>query len=101
MKFIEISKSEAVPTGSMKMFLVEDQEVLVVNLEGKYYAMGNRCTHARGDLSKGRLEGKIVVCPRHGSKFDVTSGSRISGPAKDNLPVFEIKVEDKSLKIKV
>ena len=101
MKFVEISKSEAVPAGSMKMFLVEGQEVLVVNLDAKFYAMGNRCTHARGDLSKGRLEGKIVVCPRHGSKFDVTNGSRISGPAKDSLPVFEIKVEDKSLKIKV
>jgi len=101
MKFVEISKSEAVPADSMKMFLVEGQEVLVVNLDEKYYAVSNRCTHARGDLSKGRLEGKIVVCPRHGSKFDVTNGSRISGPAKDSLPVFEIKVEDKSLKIKV
>ena len=83
------------------MFLVEGQEVLVVNLEGKLYAVGNRCTHAHGDLSKGRLEGKIVVCPRHGSKFDVTSGSRISGPAKVSLPVFDAKVEDKLLKIKI
>lgn len=101
MKFVEVSKVDAIPAGSMKMAPVEDQEILVVNLEGKYYAIGNRCTHAKGDLSKGRLEGNIVVCPRHSSKFDVTSGNRISGPATNNLPVFETKVEGQMLKIKI
>jgi 3-phenylpropionate/trans-cinnamate dioxygenase ferredoxin component len=101
MKIVEVSKIEAIPVGSMKMFAVEGQEILVVNLGNKYYALSNRCTHAGGDLSKGRLEGNVVICPRHGSHFDVTNGNRISGLAKNNLPVFETKVEGQMLEIKI
>ena len=52
-----------------------------------------------GDLSKGKLEGKVVTCPRHGSRFDVTTGSRLVGPAKSNEPVYELRVDGKSIKV--
>jgi 3-phenylpropionate/trans-cinnamate dioxygenase ferredoxin subunit len=49
-----------------------------------------------------------VTCPKHGSKFDVTTGKCIAGPkigffrgkAKDET-VFEVKVEDNKIKINV
>ena len=61
----------------MRMFKVGDKECLVANVNGNYYAIGNRCTHANADLSKGSLEGNVVTCPRHKSKFDVTTGKVI------------------------
>ena len=56
------------------------EEVLVANVGGVFHAIGNRCTHRGGDLSAGRLEGRVVTCPRHGSRFDVTTGEALSGP---------------------
>jgi len=71
---------------------------------GNYYALGNRCTHAGGNLSKGFLDGTTITCPKHGSKFDVITGKAILGPkivfvrlkTKD-VPKFEVKIEGKNI----
>ena len=79
MSFIEIAKAEEIPEGQMKLFTIGDKNILIANFEGIYYAINGRCTHMGGDLSKGKLEGKVVTCPRHGSQFDVTTCTCISG----------------------
>ena len=101
MKYVEVAKVDDLPEGTMKSYSVEGKDILLVNIEGSFYAIGNRCTHMGGNLSKGKLEGKIVKCPRHGSQFDVTTGSRIAGPAKNNEPAYEVKVEGKSISINI
>jgi len=75
----------------MKKVIVENKEFLITNVEGKYYAIGARCTHAGGDLSQGSLEGSVVTCPRHKARFDVTTGKVISGP---RIPLFKSKISD-------
>jgi 3-phenylpropionate/trans-cinnamate dioxygenase ferredoxin subunit len=99
MEYIEVAREGQIPAGSMKSFSVKGKPVLVANVDGKYYAIGNKCTHLWGDLSKGKLEGKVVTCRLHGSRFDVTSGERLSGPAKNNEPAYEVKVEGDSIKV--
>ncbi len=108
MNFVEVGKASEVPVGSMKLFVVQGKEILVVNYEGKHYAMGGRCTHMNGDLSKGKLEGKTVTCPRHGSAFDVTTGACITGPRivflkfrAKTASTYEVKVEGGSLKVNI
>ena len=106
MSFIEMAKVEEIPAGKMKLFTIGDKNILIVNFEGTYYAINGRCTHTGGDLSKGKLDGKVVTCPRHGSQFDVTTGTCIGGPkivfvklkAKDEI-TYEVKVEDKSIRV--
>jgi 3-phenylpropionate/trans-cinnamate dioxygenase ferredoxin subunit len=106
MSLTEVAKISQVPAGTMKLFQVDDKKILLVNYEGKIYAINGICTHMGGDLSKGKLEGKIITCPRHGSRFDVTTGESISGPkiaflkfTTKNEPVYEVKVEGESIKI--
>ncbi len=106
--FVKVAKVEEIPAGNMKGFKVGGKEILVVNYEGKYYAIGQKCTHRGGDLSKGKLEGEIVTCPRHGSKFDVTTGISVAGPKigfirgkTGNEPAYEVKVEGNSIKVNV
>lgn len=101
MGFIEVAKTDEIPTGNMKSITINNQNILITNINGKYYAIGNKCTHAKGNLSQGKLDGKIVTCPRHGSKFDVTTGIVVGGPAKQNEPAYEVKVEGNSIKISV
>ena len=108
MNFLEVAKVDEVPTGRMKSFVVEGREILVINYNGNYFAIGGKCTHAAGDLSKGKLEGKIVTCPRHGARFDVTTGICVAGPEVGSLklkagnePTYEVKIEGKSIQVRL
>jgi len=72
------------------------------NVNGSYYAMGNKCTHAGGDLSKGTLNGTPVTCPKYNAKFDVTTGKVIAlpkvgffHPKIQDEPSYTVKVENK------
>ena len=107
MSFVEIAKTDRIAAGTMQTFSVKDKTILVANIGGKYYAIGGKCTHMGGDLSKGTLEGKIVTCPKHGSQFDVTTGKSIRGPkiilrfsTKDE-PVYPLKVEGQSIQVDI
>jgi len=107
LEFVKVAEASEAPVGKMKMVKLEGKEILIANVDGNYCAMGNRCTHAGGDLSKGSLSGNLVVCPRHGAQFNVTTGKVIAGPKilalrikiKDE-PSFEVKVEGKDILLK-
>ena len=99
MEYVEIAREGQIAPGTMKAFSVKGKDLLVANVGGQYYAIGSKCTHMHVDLSKGVLNGKVVTCPRHGSQFDVTSGARLAGPAKDNEPAFAVKVEGGSIQV--
>ena len=106
MEYVEIAKTDQISEASMKAFIIRGKDILVANYNGKYYAIDNKCTHMKGELAKGKIEGKIVTCPRHGSQFDITTGKSLSGPkvlfitmkTKDE-PKYEIKVEGNSIKV--
>ena len=101
MSFVEIAKIDEIPDGKMKVIKIDNNNILVTNIAGKYYAIGAKCTHAGGDLSKGKMDGNIVICPRHGSKFDVITGKSVSGPAKQSVPIYQVKIQGKSILIDI
>ncbi len=74
MEFIKLLDTAELAAGSMTTRVIGGKEILIANLGGKYYAMNNKCTHQGGSLAKGKLEGTVVTCPRHGAMFDVTTG---------------------------
>lgn len=106
--YVRVAGKSEIPIGKMKMVKLEDKEILIANVNGNYYAIANRCTHAKGDLSQGSLQDNIVTCPKHGSKFDVTTGKVISPPRvglfhpkiKDE-PSYQVKVENENIMIKL
>jgi len=108
MGFVEVAKANEIPVGQMKLFKTQDKEVLVVNHEGRHYAVGGRCSHMNGELARGKLEGKMVTCPRHGSVFDVTTGECVTGPKiaflkfrAKAVPTYEVRVEAGSIQVNV
>ena len=108
MSFIEVTQVNNIPSGSMKVCSAGNKQLLVSNVDGKFYAIDNTCTHMGGDLSRGKLEVKAVTCPRHGAKFDVTSGECLSGPKLGifkpkgkNTTSYQVKVEGNSIKVDI
>jgi 3-phenylpropionate/trans-cinnamate dioxygenase ferredoxin subunit len=98
--FVRVASTSDIPEGKMKKVIVGSQQVLVANVKGKYYAIGNVCTHVGGPLDKGILEGHEVQCPLHGSRFDVTNGQVKRGPAARPEPVYDVKVENGSILVR-
>jgi nitrite reductase/ring-hydroxylating ferredoxin subunit len=66
----------------MKHVKIKGKEIAIINLEGKYYAINDRCGHMKAPLSKGEIrnvQGKdIVTCPLHSSTFDIVTGKKLS-----------------------
>jgi nitrite reductase/ring-hydroxylating ferredoxin subunit len=83
---VEVAKITEIPPGSMKRVRAFDQDVLLSNVEGKIYATSNRCGHSNASLARGTLQGKVVTCPLHGAKFDVTTGKNLLGPQMSMPP---------------
>jgi glycine betaine catabolism B len=92
--FVKVANTKDIRPSQMKEVEVNGQNICVVNVEGKYYAIGSICTHEGGPLADGTLEGYEVECPWHNSKFDVRTGEVISPPASEPEPAFEVKVDD-------
>jgi ferredoxin-NADP reductase/nitrite reductase/ring-hydroxylating ferredoxin subunit len=98
--FVKVANTRDIQPSQMKEVEVNGQNICVVNVEGKYYAIGSICTHEGGPLADGTLEGYEVECPWHNSKFDVRTGEVISPPASEPEPAYEVKVDGNSILIK-
>ena len=95
--YLKLCNTKDVPAGSMKKFYLREQEFLVVNLNGQFYCLDGRCTHAGAPLAEGTLEGEVLTCPWHYSQFKITDGSVINGPAKKSLNVYRYEIKDGQL----
>jgi ferredoxin-NADP reductase/nitrite reductase/ring-hydroxylating ferredoxin subunit len=98
--FVKVADTKDIQPSHMKEVEVNGQNICLVNVDGKYYAIGSICTHEGGPLADGTLEGYEVECPWHNSKFDVRTGEVISPPASEPEPAYEVKVDGNSILIK-
>jgi nitrite reductase/ring-hydroxylating ferredoxin subunit len=78
---------------------VKDQKILLANVNGIYFAIGDKCMHRGCQISKGKLAGETAVCPCHGSVFDLKTGNFLKGPTKKGEPKYELKVENNDVMI--
>ena len=78
---------------------IDEEPIVVFNIAGQYYAVGDVCSHDDGPVGDGELEGFEVICPRHGARFDVRSGKVLSLPAIVDIPAYPVRVMDGQLEI--
>jgi 3-phenylpropionate/trans-cinnamate dioxygenase ferredoxin subunit len=108
MSYFQVMQADELLPGEKAIVEVNGNKVLLVNCEGTIYALDNRCPHLGGSLGDGILENEKIVCPRHGSKFDVRTGQNV-GNAKiafisikvGSAKTYAVKIEDKNILIGV
>jgi 3-phenylpropionate/trans-cinnamate dioxygenase ferredoxin subunit len=101
MGFVKVALTKDLGDGEMMGVEAGGKEIVVANLQGKYSAIGNRCTHMSCLLSDGSFVGENVTCPCHGSVFDIRTGNAVRGPAKKPEPVFQVRVEGDQVLVEV
>ncbi len=93
---IEVALLDELPPGTMRLVPADSRTIGVYNCGGTLYAIEDRCSHDDGPLCEGEWEPELcmVVCPRHGSRFDLESGIPMSLPAFEAVPTFPVLVRE-------
>ena len=98
--FTAVAKLGDVPPGAVKVVAAGPERVALCNVDGKICAVEDVCTHDDGPLGEGKLRGCEIECPRHGARFDVTTGAVTRMPAAAPVRAFEVKVEGDRIFVK-
>lgn len=78
--------------GEARVVEVGGRTLAVFNVGGNFYAIDNTCPHRGGPLGEGELDDRIVVCPWHAWRWDVTTGNNANNPAV-RVACYPVSVE--------
>lgn len=98
-EFVEIAPAGDLPGGERLFLEIENKPIVIFNIAGQLFAIGDVCTHDDGPLGDGDLEGFNIVCPRHGAEFDVRSGKVMQMPAVVDIPAYPVRVVDGMIQV--
>jgi nitrite reductase/ring-hydroxylating ferredoxin subunit/uncharacterized membrane protein len=99
-EFVPVLAERELAEGQMMKVEAGGVPVLLVRRGGEIHALAHTCSHLGGPLSEGKLEGEIVQCPWHGSRFSIKDGSVVDGPATFPQPCFETRVRDGLIEVR-
>ena len=91
--FIKVAQVSEIKPGEMMSVDVDNEQVLLVNVDGNIHAVDDICSHAYATLSEGDLSGEEVECPLHGGSFNTVTGAPINPPANEPLRVYSVQIE--------
>ena len=95
-RVIDVCPLDELPPGEVKIVHAGLLSVGVYNLDGDFYALEDRCSHDDGPLCEGDFDcdDRVATCPRHGARFDITSGRPLSLPAYLPVETYAVTVRD-------
>ena len=92
-EFVYAAKVDEVQEHQILALMIDDTPVALTRVEDKIIAFGDVCTHDDGPLAEGEIDDQCVVCPRHGARFDLTSG-KATFPAAYPIPIYKTRIEN-------
>jgi 3-phenylpropionate/trans-cinnamate dioxygenase ferredoxin subunit len=97
--FYAVADLSELPEGERMFVNIGDENIVIFNIAGKLYAIGDVCTHDGGPLGEGELEDHQVICPRHGASFDVRNGKALSLPAVIDVPSYPVRINGTDIEV--
>jgi 3-phenylpropionate/trans-cinnamate dioxygenase ferredoxin subunit len=100
----DVALAEEFPPGSFKLIVAGPGDYVgVYNCGGELYAIEDRCSHDDGPLCEGDWDEETcrVVCPRHGSQFDLASGRPLTLPATQPVATYPVSIVDGIVRVDV
>jgi nitrite reductase/ring-hydroxylating ferredoxin subunit len=98
---VTLASNGTVPQPGLTKLDAGGYEIAVANVEGTFYALSDVCTHRGCSLSEGELDGTTLECICHGSRFDVSTGDVLQGPAERSVQVYAVRVQGDALVVDV
>ena len=98
-EFTRVADAKDIPPGSSACVELAGERVALFNVDGKFHAVSDTCTHVGGSLSGGDVDGTVVTCPLHGATFELTTGKVTGPPAASDVTHYEVRVEGDEVQI--
>lgn len=95
------AEAEFEGTDRKSVYVEGGRDILVLKVEGAYYAVSNICSHAHAFLLDGERDGHALMCPLHGASFDIRTGLPLTPPAVRPLDTYATRVRDGRVWIRV
>ena len=92
-QFVRVASTSDLSPGEIMLVEVGDERILLSNVGGSFYAIGEVCSHAGFPLSEGVVEEGEVECPLHGSRFNLVTGEPSSPPAVEGVTKYLVRLE--------
>jgi len=99
LEYVAVAGVDELGDGQRLFVEIDAFNIIVFNIAGEFFAIGDLCSHDDGPLGDGELEGYSVACPRHGARFDVRNGEVLSLPAATNIPAYPVRIVDGQIEI--
>jgi 3-phenylpropionate/trans-cinnamate dioxygenase ferredoxin subunit len=91
-EYVDIATEDQLPEGERLFVEVSGKSIVIFKLAGKYFAIGDVCSHDNGPVGDGEIDENEIICPRHGGRFDITTGKATSLPALVDIPTYPVRV---------
>jgi 3-phenylpropionate/trans-cinnamate dioxygenase ferredoxin subunit len=98
--WVTVARVDDLKPGARQLVDVDGSQLVVFNLEGKYYAIEDVCTHDGGQLTGGEVEGDQIICPRHGARFCIRTGAALTAPAYEPTATFPVRIENDEIQVR-
>lgn len=97
-EYVTVARTEDIPPGESRVFVVRGHEVAVFNVDGRFFAVSNHCPHQGGPLVAGTVRGRTLTCPWHYWQFDLESGVS-SVNSSVSVPTYPVSVDKEYVRI--
>jgi len=91
--WIEVATTAELPLGKMKRLEIDGHRYLLANGNGTIYAVDDQCSHEDVSLYLGCVQGDMIKCSLHGSRFSLKTGQPLEDPATDPIGTYEVRIE--------
>ncbi|MCI0428946.1 MAG: non-heme iron oxygenase ferredoxin subunit [Rhodospirillales bacterium] len=99
--FVKVAKTNEIEPGQARLVNAKGKEIALFNIDGQFFALDNACTHEDGPLAEGEIWGHEVICPWHGSRFDIKSGEALGPPANKAVARYGVRVTGTDIEVEV
>jgi 3-phenylpropionate/trans-cinnamate dioxygenase ferredoxin subunit len=99
--WLDVSNIDELTLSTRRVVDVEGINVAVFNLGGEYFAIKDECPHDGGVLSNGELDGEVIICPRHGARFSIRTGTVLGPPAYEDLITFPVRISQGKVQVEI
>lgn len=98
--WIDVATATEFSPGSCRVVDADGVAIAVFNVNGRYCAIEDLCSHESETLSNGTVDGFEITCPRHAARFSLITGDALSPPAYEPVAVFPVRVEDGMVQVR-
>jgi nitrite reductase/ring-hydroxylating ferredoxin subunit len=96
MQYQAIASVSDLPEGKRKLVKIGSREILIVNVDGVFHALDSSCSHRGAPLAEGVVVDGQLLCPWHGSTFDVAAGRCLANPG-EKIQTYPVEIRGEAI----